>query len=132
MNSPLPRRLFLALTLVLAVRLPAQDDLSQKSQAIEDLLKSGKFDQAEPLVRECLRQVPHEIYFLGQLEMSLKGQGKHGEADEVAAAIAFLASDLASFITGAALVVDGGQMAAKFGTWNEDTAEFREGRWKLR
>ncbi len=87
MNSPLPRRLFLALTLVLAVRLPAQDDLSQKSQAIEDLLKSGKFDQAEPLVRECLRQVPHEIYFLGQLEMSLKGQGKHGEADEVAARV---------------------------------------------
>ena len=58
--------------------------------------------------------------------------GRGGEAEEVAAAIAFLASDLASFITGAALVVDGGQMAAKFGTWNEETAEFRDGRWKLR
>jgi NAD(P)-dependent dehydrogenase (short-subunit alcohol dehydrogenase family) len=58
--------------------------------------------------------------------------GRGGEADEVGNAIAFLASDLASFITGAALVVDGGQMAAKFGTWTEDTADFGEGRWRLR
>jgi len=35
-----------------------------------------------------------------------------GRADEVAAAYAFLASDDASFIHGAALVVDGGQLAA--------------------
>jgi len=66
---------------------PAQDDLSQKSQAIEDLLNSGKFEKAEPLVRECLRQRPHEVYFLSQLEMSLNGQGKRGEADKVAASI---------------------------------------------
>jgi NAD(P)-dependent dehydrogenase (short-subunit alcohol dehydrogenase family) len=58
--------------------------------------------------------------------------GRGGEADEVGNAIAFLASDLASYITGAALLVDGGQMAAKFGTWNEDTAEFIGGRWTLR
>jgi len=51
------------------------------------LLKAGKFEQAEPLVRECLRQAPHEIYFLSQLEMSLNGQGKHGEAEELAARI---------------------------------------------
>ena len=58
--------------------------------------------------------------------------GRGGEAEEVGNAIAFLASDLASFITGAALVIDGGQMAAKFGTWTEDTADFAEGRWRLR
>ena len=58
--------------------------------------------------------------------------GRGGEADEVANAIAFLASDLASYITGAALLVDGGQMAAKFGTWSEETAEFGGGRWRLR
>ena len=57
--------------------------------------------------------------------------GRGGQPDEVAAAIAFLASDLASYITGAALLVDGGQMASKFGTWNEDTAEFSGGRWRL-
>lgn len=34
-----------------------------------------------------------------------------GKAEEVAAAVAFLASDDASFITGATLNVDGGYMA---------------------
>ena len=58
--------------------------------------------------------------------------GRGGEPEEVAWAIAFLASDLASYITGAALLVDGGQLAGKFGTWNEERAEFREGRWRLR
>jgi 3-oxoacyl-[acyl-carrier protein] reductase len=37
--------------------------------------------------------------------------GRAGTVDEVAAAYAFLASDEASFITGATLVVDGGQLA---------------------
>jgi NAD(P)-dependent dehydrogenase (short-subunit alcohol dehydrogenase family) len=58
--------------------------------------------------------------------------GRGGEPEEVANASAFLASDLASFITGATLFVDGGQMASKFGTWNEQSAEFSGGRWKLR
>jgi NAD(P)-dependent dehydrogenase (short-subunit alcohol dehydrogenase family) len=58
--------------------------------------------------------------------------GRGGSAEEVAQACVFLASDQASYITGATLFVDGGQMAAKFGTWSEETAEFSEGRWKLR
>jgi NAD(P)-dependent dehydrogenase (short-subunit alcohol dehydrogenase family) len=37
--------------------------------------------------------------------------GRGGTADEVAAAYAFLASDESSFVTGVALVVDGGQTA---------------------
>ena len=37
--------------------------------------------------------------------------GRAGEAEEVAAAYAFLASDDASFIHGTALVIDGGQLA---------------------
>jgi NAD(P)-dependent dehydrogenase (short-subunit alcohol dehydrogenase family) len=58
--------------------------------------------------------------------------GRGGEPIEVANACIFLASKLASFITGATLFIDGGQMAAKFGTWTEATADFREGRWHLR
>jgi NAD(P)-dependent dehydrogenase (short-subunit alcohol dehydrogenase family) len=58
--------------------------------------------------------------------------GRGGMPDEVANASAFLASDLASYITGATLFVDGGQMASKFGTWNEENAEFTGGRWTLR
>ena len=52
--------------------------------------------------------------------------------EEVANASTFLASDLASYITGATLFVDGGQMASKFGTWSEERAEFSGGQWRLR
>ncbi len=68
------------------------------------------------IVREYFRQIP---------------LGRGGEPEEVANAVTFLASGMASFITGAALVVDGGQMAAKFGVWNENMAQFHVDRWTL-
>jgi 3-oxoacyl-[acyl-carrier protein] reductase len=58
--------------------------------------------------------------------------GRAGLPEEVAQATAFLVSNLASYITGVALLVDGGQMASKFGTWNEEIGEFSEGSWQLR
>jgi len=58
--------------------------------------------------------------------------GRGGMPEEVAQACVFLASEQASYITGATLFVDGGQMASKFGTWSEETAEFSEGKWRLR
>jgi NAD(P)-dependent dehydrogenase (short-subunit alcohol dehydrogenase family) len=69
------------------------------------------------LLREYFRHIP---------------LGRGGEADEVAKASIFLASDMASYITGATLFVDGGQMASKFGTWTEADADYAEGRWQLR
>jgi hypothetical protein len=61
----------------------SNSDLEQESEKIQVLLRAGKFDEAEPLVRECIRQLPKEIYFLAQFEMVLNGQGKFGEADEL-------------------------------------------------
>lgn len=58
--------------------------------------------------------------------------GRGGLPEEVARAIAFLASEEASYITGAALLVDGGQMAAKFSVWSEERAEFQNDHWVLR
>jgi len=58
--------------------------------------------------------------------------GRSGQPTEVASAIAFLASDAAAYVTGAALLVDGGQMATKYGTWSEDRADFFGDRWWLK
>jgi NAD(P)-dependent dehydrogenase (short-subunit alcohol dehydrogenase family) len=75
------------------------------------------FFRQEAMAKEYFRDVP---------------LGRGGNPDEVANAVVFLASDAAAFITGATLLVDGGQMCAKFGTWSEDTADFKEGRWRVR
>jgi NAD(P)-dependent dehydrogenase (short-subunit alcohol dehydrogenase family) len=83
---------------------------------IRTRLTEGHFSNTE-LIRDYFRHIP---------------LGRGGEPSEVAAAVAFLASDAASFITGTTLVVDGGQMATKFGPWSEDVGEFSGGKWRLR
>lgn len=56
--------------------------------------------------------------------------GRGGEPEEVAQAVMFLASEAASYITGATLLVDGGQMAAKFGTWGQEGDTFDGQQWR--
>jgi hypothetical protein len=84
MNGHIPSKIarVLSFSLVL-VALRGQDDLREKSKRLQAFLFAGKFDEAEPLVRESLRQVPEEIYFLSQLDMVLNGQGKYRDADHV-------------------------------------------------
>jgi NAD(P)-dependent dehydrogenase (short-subunit alcohol dehydrogenase family) len=72
-----------------------------------------------PLTESAFQDEAFARRYFGALPL-----GRGGRPEEVAEAIAFLASPAASYITGATLFVDGGQMAAKFGTWNEDSDRF--------
>lgn len=85
---------------------------------IRTRLTAGSFND-ESIIKEYFRAIP---------------VGRGGDPEEVAKAAVFLASDWASYITGATLLVDGGQMACKFGPWRDSEAEFFQGAWhrKLR
>ena len=83
---------------------------------IKTRLTAASFGNPE-IIRPYLQQIP---------------LGRGGEPQEVASAVLFLASDFASYITGAALFVDGGQMACKFGCWRDENAAFDGERWVRR
>jgi NAD(P)-dependent dehydrogenase (short-subunit alcohol dehydrogenase family) len=67
-------------------------------------------DMETPMIHRYWAQDPDPAQ--AQLRMeSLYPRGRIGQTDEVARAVAFLASDAASFITGAAIPVEGGLLA---------------------
>ncbi|MBM3347885.1 MAG: SDR family oxidoreductase [Betaproteobacteria bacterium] len=68
----------------------------------------GSIDTA--MIRDHLVDAPNPDAMLSGI-VAKHPLGRMGQADEVAAAIAFLASDDASYITGVALPVDGGRSA---------------------
>jgi NAD(P)-dependent dehydrogenase (short-subunit alcohol dehydrogenase family) len=80
---------------------------------IRTRLTQAAFD-SPPVIKEYFRAIP---------------MGRGGQPEEVAKAAVFLASDWASYITGATLLVDGGQMCCKFGPWKDAEAEFTGGQW---
>ena len=65
------------------------------------------------LIRTALTEQYFEDESFERNLTTIVPQGRHGEASEVASAALFLASDLASYVNGVALTVDGGWLAEK-------------------
>ncbi len=58
---------------------------------------------------------------IAQMSSNAQPVARGGQADDIAQAVAFLASDAASFVTGASLVVDGGITLGPRHSWDPET-----------
>ena len=73
------------------------------NQSAKNLLRDRNFDSVIILARGTSDNASHYLKYLLETQLGLP--------EEVAAGVAYLASDDASFVTGSELVIDGGYLA---------------------
>lgn len=61
----------------------AGEDLKARFDAIDGLLRAGRYREAEPLVRKSLEHAPRDLAFLSQLDSTLNGLERFAEADQL-------------------------------------------------
>lgn len=99
---------------------------SAMKAAVESLTKSLALELAERSIRvNCIAPDMIPTPGIGELPEGRTPLPRRGRPDDVAGTVVFLASDLASFVTGATLHVDGGSWAA--GAWRRAP----DGAWEL-
>ena len=63
---------------------PAEElDLNQRALDAQNLIFAEKYEEAEAVIRECLKVVPENLHFLSQFDIVLNGQGKYTDADKL-------------------------------------------------
>ena len=58
-------------------------ELNQRALDAQALIFAEKYEQAEVVIRECLKVVPKDLSFLSKLDIVLNGQGKYTDADKI-------------------------------------------------